>query len=201
MISYYKIRVDVHDDPKIITKGHSKYAYCYEGTDTDNNHMHFYLETTLTRASIVSRIKKFKDFKPGNGFYSCRELVPDADDTKFKKYLAYIMKENKSTFVGFSEEQFSEIKLYNDTVKQEIKERKEKKKPVLDQIIAHYDYEANPPMDQMQVVDEVIQFYKETGRLVREFAMVSQVQTLLLRYCPEYKSQLANNIYRAINKT
>lgn len=200
-LTYYKIRVDTHCDPSLICNGHTKYAYCYENNeDFTNPHTHFYLETTLKRDSIVKRIKKLEEFKPGNGFYSCRELHPDTD-TKFKSYLAYLLKQNDAHFEGFSSEEISEIKQYNDQVKAEIKERKAKKKPIIDQIIDHYKYDEIPPTCYHQVITDIIEFYKDQGKLVREFAMVSQVQTLLLRYVDDYKYTLSTNILKAIDKS
>lgn len=200
--NYYKIRIDDHFDHSIITKGHSVYAYCYENNpDGDNAHMHFYLETSLKRASLIARIKSLETFKPGNGFYSCRELQPESGEDKYLAYLAYLKKDGKSHFYGFTSDMEKQITDYNDKVKNQIKQRKASKKTIIEQIIEHYKYEDKPPLDTNQVVTDLIAFYKDQGKLVREFAMVSQVQTLLLRYFDDYSYTLGLNILKQIDKT
>jgi len=45
-----------------------------------------------------------------------------------------------------------------------------------------------------KITQLVVGYFKETGILVREFAMVSIVQTLSLKYVPEYAGDLERRI-------
>lgn len=194
----YKLRIDgIHLNDKLL-KGILKYSFVDEKKDT-NPHTHYYLETTLQRASLVARVKNLPTYKPGNGFYSLRHLKPDEDG--FLKYHAYMVKEGKVVYSGFPDDEIAEIIIYNDKIVADMKKKKKAKKTIINQIIEEYTYDETPPLDAHQVITDVIAFYKKHEKLVREFAMVSQVQTLLLRYLEDYGHTLAGNIFKAIDKT
>ncbi len=64
-----------------------------------------------------------------------------------------------------------------------------------------FKYEVDEKLDTCKVIGDVIRYYKENGILVREFLMISQVQTLLLKYQPYYEQTLMCNIHKAIDKS
>jgi len=64
-----------------------------------------------------------------------------------------------------------------------------------------FQFEQNPPEDLHVITYQVVQFYKKHGKLVRKFAMVSQVQTLALKYLPGYGHLLLCSIIKAVDPT
>ena len=190
MNTYYKCRIDTHDQKEVFdfVKKIDRYIIAFENnTDGTNPHVHYYIETDFKRDTLVKRIKKMKNYSPGNGFYSLRELTPDEDG--YTKYLAYIIKDNDIQTKGFTSEELQTIRERNDLVVQEMKERKQKRKTVLQQIVEKYDYDNKPPthFKPYRIISEVVSYYIEEEKLVREFLIVSQVQTILLKYSKEYE--------------
>lgn len=187
----FKLRIDLLAHDESITKGIKKYAYVQEKVDT-NPHIHYRLETDLKRATIIQRVKKLPGYHKGNAFYSLRELKPDDDG--YLRYDAYLRKEGKPTYVGYSEEDIKEIKEFDSKIKEEIKEKKLSKRTALQKIESAYftdvkegiDVKRDEYVTKEYVVDCVLEFYKQQGTLVREFFMVSLCQTLCLKYVPSY---------------
>lgn len=200
---HYKLRIDSHsDDNLLITKGMSKYSYCYEGTDLGNPHMHFHIISDLKRASLIARVKALPHYVKGNGFYSLRELRPEDDG--YLRYDAYIMKETKPVYVGYSSDEITAIEEFDAKIKQEIKEKKQSRKTILQQIDDKYFSEVDDGIldgtyvMKEFVVDKVLEFFQESGSLVREFQMISICQTLCLKYVRSYSFTLRNKILEKI---
>lgn len=147
----------------------------------------------------------------GNSYYSLRELTPDSEDPQdcpYLKYHAYMAKVSEPTYVGFSVASLSAMKLQievrNKAVKAEIAERKAKRRTVLQQMEDEFGYDKDGKsltLDVNMVCRDVCNFYRNHGKLVREFAMISQVQTLLLKYLPRYQNVLECNISKSVNKS
>lgn len=195
----FKLRVDGYQEDIIpVMNKIDKWSIVQEDPDGENPHCHCYLKTVLKRDTMVKRIKQLKNYVKGNGFYSLRELIPD--DDKNLKYHAYMCKESKPTYHGFTSDEIEEIKAYQSKVKEQIKEKKAKKRTILQQMEDKFNYKRGEVFTD-QVVEDVINFYEEQGTLVREFAMISQVQTLLLKYDPTYKMTLSVNIHKALDKS
>lgn len=199
-MKYYKIRIDLNNTTKeavvkLLTKYTTRFILGWEDLLTDNPHCHAFAHSLTKVSTLRSNFRKLTG--GGNGNYSCPEML----DEYPIEYIAYILKQNDNFYHLFPQEIVDKAKVYDLQVKKEIKEKKKSKQTILDQIIAEYKYNENPPSDTLQVVTDVISFYQTHGKLVREFAMVSQVQTLLLRYIEDYKYTLATNIFKAIDKT
>ena len=212
-----------------ITKGCKKYAFCWEvNEDGGNPHTHLYIATAINNGTLRKRIvdsaqyknsrKAFEEIQitfpeverkkwSGNCFYSLRELSEDEEDPAscpYLKYLAYMAKQNDIHFHGFSDSALSEMKLQiverNKAVKAEILDRKRKRRTVLQQMEDVFCYDKNPPQDSAQVVTDVITWYKTQEKLVRKFQMVSQSQTLCLKYIPTYQYTLLHSILTDVDK-
>lgn len=194
----YKLRIDSHDSVERILKGINKASYVFENNDTlDNPHTHYYLETDLKRDSIIKRVKGLSEYRPGNGFYSLRELQPEGNG--YIKYHAYMLKEGEVQYRGFSDEEKKEIKEYQAQVKQEMKEKKQSKKTQLQKIEAIVieemkKLEADALPDERWILDQIIFYYREQGTLIRQFQLVSIAQTLCLKYVSGYHYRLRQQI-------
>lgn len=194
MISCYKVRVDTQDVDKFklfLDKYSDVNCYCHEHKFEDNPHCHAYMETTAKQGTLRNRIRK--DFGSGNGSYSMKEVEKDPVE-----YIAYMMKDGDFCAGNIAESLLREAQEYDLKVKTQIKEKKKSRKTVMEQMIEKFNYDEVPPQDRCQVVTDVVAFYKDERKLVREFAMVSQVQTLLLRYIPAYANDLEAVIHKKL---
>jgi len=197
MISY-KIRIDSHDRDNIkllLGKYSDRYMLAFEGESSENPHCHGLFASSAKPATIRSNLRK--QFGKGNGSYSMKEL----DEEYPLEYMSYIVKEGNYIVHNIPTDIIEKAVEHDKQVKLEMKTKKENRKTILDQIIAKYNYEEDPPLDTHQVIDNVIDFYKTERKPVREFAMVSNVQTLLLRYVDSYRFTLSTNIFKAIDKS
>lgn len=196
-MEYYKLRVDTDDKEKFrefLLKYTDKYLFAMENKGKENTHIHAYMETTTKQATLRTNIRK--RFGSGNGVYSLKEL----DAAAPVEYLAYCIKEDKSYDTNLSPEVIDLAKEYDFQVKKEIKEKKANRKTILQKIQAEYEFEIGK-YDADQIITIVIQYTKDHELPVREFAMLSQVQTLLLKYSPEYFHTLSCNLHKGIDKT
>jgi len=200
------LRVDTHNVDGL-AKGLGCYSFVYEDNeDGTNPHVHFYLETKLKNDSLRKRVKMLKDYRKGNGFYSLRELQPgDNEEFPYLKYHAYMAKIAQPEYVGFERARLSRLRdavaEYNRNLKEELKARRLARKTIVQQISEYYEYDQNAPESTEQIAIDVINFYLEKGKLVRKFAMVSQVQTIALKYVPRYRSVLLYSIMRDVDQT
>ena len=205
MIQYYSIRMDTHDrsfiDSFLAKYSTGTWLYCLEngmkpaGPETvlvvPNPHCHIYMESTFANTTL--RVPIRKAVGSGNKAYSLVKC-----DHMPMKYFAYIVKEGRYYSSGISEETLKEALEYDDKVKEDMKNRKKRGTTVLQKIIDHYGWDENPPTWLPAITESVILYYKETGTLVREFAIISQVQTICLRYVPEYKDLLVKKISQKV---
>ena len=206
-MEYYKIRIDTTDKKLVLSlmsKWSSTYLCSFENQDMENAHCHIYIETLVKNATIRNRIRK--DFGTGNGAYSMKSL----DEVKPIEYLAYCIKDKDFHFEGFTSEEIEKIKAYDKKIKEQMKEKKQNRKTVLTLIEesmfsdayldnGHWLYKHTDGTSRYFckeiVITRVVDYYKNTGKLVREFAMVSQCQTLLLKYHSGYSSILVQRIF------
>lgn len=195
-MKYYKLRVDTID-PEVL--GYITHHYspdCYlvavEGLTDTNPHSHYYLEMEGKPTALRAYIRK--TVGAGNGIYSLVEL----DTEKPVEYLAYCIKgaDYTSHNIDLEPAKSHDFKIKNDRVK-----LKKEKKTVLQLIIEHYKYDETGISDRATCIDQVILYHKEKGVLIREFAMISIVQTLLLKYDSDYSVTLSFNIHKAIDKS
>lgn len=192
MLSNYKIRIDSHAIQSIrmlFTKYFDRYIVAFEGGE-ENPHCHAIASSTAKSATIRSNIRKL--FGSGNGSYSMKEL----DEEYPLEYIAYILKEGKYENSGYPESILQEAKDYDLKIKQEIKEKKQERRTILQKIDDEYFSNIEDGVidghyvDRHYVVSSVLDFYKKSGTLIREFQLISLSQTLCLKYIPHYTEEL-----------
>lgn len=195
-MDYYKIRVDtdnIMEFERLLLKYSTNYLVCQENMGTDNPHCHAYVETNTKQATIRNAIRK--QYGAGNGSYSMKSL-----DEKYPiEYLAYCIKE-KNYRHTLPESLIKQAKEYDFKIKKEMKEKKEARKTILQKMDEEFDLANQEIITEMDIVYKVIDYYKRNGILVRQFQMVSQVQTLLLKYDPNYTNVLCCNIQRSLRR-
>jgi len=145
--------------------------------------MHCYIVTTTKQATLRASLRKLG--LSGNKSYSLKEL-DIGDDGWAVEYLAYLLKEGKPKFVNIPQEVEDLVREYNERVVTEIKEKKEKKKTQLEQILALYEPDEWSAFNDRDIAQIVINWFVEKQVLFREFQAKSIVQTILLRYIPAY---------------
>lgn len=213
----YKLRLDTDDNDlplELCLKYFNTYLISFEGRDTDNPHCHIFgtLKIEYKEPALRSYIRKAVG--SGNGNYSLKKL----DNDKPIEYLAYCLKEDTNPRHNLPEALFKEAEEYNQKVKEEIKQKKANRRTQLQIIIddhcSHffpsdenpniYFYRTEPTKDDPNqykifvgketIINLVINYFKETGTLIRQFALISIIQTLLLKYVPDYSRELYNKI-------
>lgn len=171
----YKLRLDTIDEGKIkvfierYIKG--DWIYSFEDRDGSNPHSHLYIETDIKRETMVSWIRK--NIGAGNRSYSLKKLE---DEHNIYKYIAYVIKEgdyHQRVQSGLLEK----AKEYDLKVK---KEMSDKKKTVVERI--KVDIGDTFDGSLYDLVDKVTDMYIAEGKLVRQFQLVSIIQTLALHY-------------------
>lgn len=202
MSTYYKLRVDTQNldlIESILKKYSSKYIVSLENEGTENTHSHSYIETTEKQATIRNVLRK--TFGSGNSSYSLKEL----DEEKPVEYLAYVIKD-KNYRHNMNQEDIEKAKEYDKQVKDQIKEKKLSRKTQIQKIeekyftpdklhiVSNSGYESKQSWTEEQVLEVVIQYYKEEEILIREFQLISLTQTLSLKYVPYYGDRLKSRI-------
>lgn len=186
MSKYYKPRIDVTDkfsEVRTFMKENSPdvWAYCLEDLDGNNPHSHWYIEPKKTATWFRSKLREFG--LTGNGAYSfknTRERFPI-------EYLAYMMKQSKFKYKGIPDDVIKSAQEYNEKVKNEIKEKKDKKKNLITQIeeFVSKKLPENVTINNLKIDDWVetcLLFYQANGLLVREFQIISLSDTLFLKH-------------------
>lgn len=203
MIYTYALRADTHDcvflDAFFAQYSTGTYIYCLEQTlvpnEEPNRHIHAYFESTVANQTL--RVPIRKHCGSGNGAYSLKqcEHMP-------VKYIGYIMKMGDYFYKGLTDETLAAALKYDEQVKAEIAAKKKDRQTILHKIIDYYNWDEKPPLDLFSITRGVVEYYRATETLVREFMMISQCQTLGLRYFPkEYSFILEVNIEMALNKS
>lgn len=192
----YKLRID-SIDPDICHHICDHYSptcwvWSVEEVTSSNPHSHFYLEMDK-KAQIALRAYIRQTIGSGNGCYSLKIL----QELKPVEYLAYVLKAGESVCHNID---LSEALAYDEKVKKQLKDKKTKPKAI-DLIISHNKWDVEPPTCIHSCIAGVVDYYKISGILIREFSLVSQSQTLCLKFFPEeYGTYLSHNIYRAVVK-
>jgi hypothetical protein len=194
-----------------------RWAYVLEHVNNENHHCHLYIETSSTEVSIRAYIRR--TIGSGNHNYSMNKL----DTLLPMEYLRYLCKQGEIVHNFLTEDQIEYYKNLDLQVKEEIKEKAEKRKKASSQSVLEclreimnkyvageqqveyqgkvYIYPQKKDADgydecfsKEDVVQIVIDYYQQNKILVREFQMISQVQTLLLEFRPSYTFDLKNRI-------
>lgn len=202
MTSYYKLRTDISDVPsdkiiELVKKYSECYAYAFEGIDTVNPHMHFYLETMTKNQTLRAALRKLK--LTGNGKYSLKETEKNPI-----QYLAYLTKEGKYEFVNIPVEVVKQAEEYDAQVKLELKEKKENKKRVLDHLIEYVDKNFDTiklksssgvswlDKNKVIIIRLVVKYHLEKNILIRKFQIKAYVDTIMFKRYPDQFDELCD---------
>lgn len=173
------------------------WMYCQEGNQ-ENPHQHWYFESDVANATIRARIRKFLNAK-GNSAYS----LTQCDDYLPVKYFAYIMKQsNQVGWEGIPDTVINEAKQYDDKVKSELKEKKEKKKSknlikeLEEGYIKWYPERvqvregSNPWENSRALLRYITEYYLLQDKMLRIHQIQAIFDTLRVRHNPLFKDRL-----------
>lgn len=195
-MEFYKLRVDtdeINGLKDIIVKYCSVYLIAQEDAGSENPHCHAYLETNTKQATLRNVLRK--NYGSGNSSYSLKAL----DEQCPVEYLAYCVKQN--TYIhNLPDEVILRAKEYDKKVKIQMKEKKKNRKTILQRMKEEFKYEERKDLTYDEVITDVIKFYKDHEILIRENMIVSQVQTLLIKYVPSYSYVLSANVHKTLDK-
>lgn len=171
----YKLRCDITDENRqalraYVRKISQKWMRVKElGTTGENPHYHFYLETDVKDRTVRSHLRSHCGLV-GNGAYSFKktESMPMA-------YLAYMLKEGKPVYKGFSDQERGDIEAYDEKVKLSIAEKKKNKLSLTDKI----DDYIGP--DDWDMGYKVIQYHLENRLVIRKAQIEAIVMTIKFR--------------------
>jgi len=206
MSNSYKLRITSLDCLSVC-KGLDSYSYCVESEGSNRPHMHFFIKTELTDPAIRRRVKKLPDYfkgTKGNSFYSLGKCVAEGDSSEFPylKYQAYMAKHSKVTYVGFDPEYLKRLRVAIELRKEKVETEKasirKSRMTILQQIELDLNYAECPPVDIHALGEAVVDWYRDSGKLVRKFYIVSVVQTLALKYLPDYRHLLMQSVMQAV---
>lgn len=129
-------------------------------------------------------------FGKGNAIWSISKILEDELPIEPVSYLmkwdTYIHKLNP--------ELIEQCKKHNEKY---VKIKVDKKKTVysaLDEIIKEQSEKLKEHLTVDDIIDSVVKYYKDSERLVREFQLISYVQTFSLKYIPRYYRELSSRI-------
>lgn len=212
-MKFYAIRISVPDLYPDLLKDVKTYVWCKHGLDDEVNrdHYHYFIKTHLSSDAFRKRIRSHPlygtidplDGKPfkGNKFFALKTLVITEGFDYPVEPLGYLLKPSvENCWTEDLEQLKEEIKKYCEEINEKRKRETKNRKTIIQDMEDTFNYTVGEVYTD-EVISDVIGYYKEKGKLVREFAMVSQVQTLLLKYDPTYAHTLSTNIHRQIDKT
>lgn len=175
-------------------------AYVQEMMLTDNPHLQGYLETSVKSATIRTHIRKLRlGNAKGNGTYSLKTC-----DEFPIEYLSYLMKENQPQFIGFSEEDVLKVRMHQQSVLADMKQRKDNKKSIIEKLqesFLHehkYDPMSDAPPKKEHFIMHVMNYHLDNNMVLREFNIISYAQTLMCRLSRIYYSQFLRKIMEKI---
>lgn len=137
MASYYSARFTTSDE-KIVLTFLEKYSYKYlysreKGDKTDKVHFHLYFETMSKSPAIRMWIRK--NIGTGNGNYTMKAVEENPVE-----YLSYVIKDGDYKFSdNYDLKEIELIRNYDEKVKMEIQEKKEKKKNKKSHIVKYVE--------------------------------------------------------------
>lgn len=201
VVEYWKFRADLDVVSLVSVLEYVRKwsnVFCYVREKLDNNpHAHFYIESTTKEHTMRKHIREKLGLK-GNGSYSLKQVEKDPI-----AYLAYMMKEGEPQFVNISSEVIDESISYNDVVKNSIKEKKEKKKSMIERVRNHLantmpDYPVKYTLEKYEeIYTKIIDFHIDNGVMLREFQLKSIFNTIGCECAPRFKTQYINKLMLA----
>lgn len=199
MTKYYSLRADESehfnnaDDMLEVLQVKAPYMWCRETTREGNVHYHFYFESDLKKPTLRARVTSLTG--RGNGCYSLKEC----DERMPVKYLAYIMKDLNYHMEGIPDEVYRDAVNYDDKVKADKKQKKEKKnvlKEIEDGYLAQYndprvierdnELGRSPFEHPRMLLEYIVKFYLEKG-ILRQHTVQAVFDTIRLRHSESFK--------------
>lgn len=222
-MSGYKLRITTDQNQKVLDmakKYFERYVVSFED-QRKHPHCHFYLEfkssvKVLSFRQYLSRT--FNTESKGNGRYALAEL----DSTEPIEYLGYITKQGDYQTHEMCPFLMAEAIAHEVDLKASMKEKKKARRTQLQTISEDCFGEAylrtdgpvpgwkvkldpdNPnreqDLDQTYITKVVVDYYYEQGTLIREFALLSIIQTLTLKYDTNGREHLTQRLLEKLNK-
>ena len=210
----YKLRVDTDSISwchAFVKKYCDQYLFCMENEATTNQHCHFYIQkrTDVTEVSIRKYIQR--TIGSGNGAYSLKRLTGILP----VEYCAYCIKDQRSDstiYHNLGEEYLKVLREHNASVKKEIKEKKQARKSVYQEVMESYKecwetqlskIEEDP--DELDGVYRnpqpesvalwIINYYLQKNQQLRKSTIESLTLTVMCKY-HNYGKYLAADIGR-----
>lgn len=191
----YKIRFDTHDQELIdrLCSGHSRYLYSLEYSKKGRNkaHTHFFLESERKRDTLVKIITKHPEYVKGRQWYYVK-LCKVSEKMPLTRYLGYCMKDSKYYSKGITDAELLEGTKYDERVKADIKEKKEKKKSRYKRITE--GFEAQGCFDGGDAIKFVYDFFKKEKCNVSINTVASWSNTLYMQYSPGHFNNVEKRV-------
>lgn len=172
-MSHYKIRLDTTEESlvkKLIDLYAVEYVYSFEKVENDSNpHFHLYIKTHSIQKNEKIRTWIRRHIGKGNRNYALVEL---GKIDQLYLYIAYVIKDG-NYHSRISSELLEKAKEHDKKVKSDLKK---KRTTVLEQIKSDLGPSYDGTLDEL--TKYVIQYYVDSGKLLREFQIVSTIQTL-----------------------
>lgn len=198
---HYKLRITLtHCNPvkvlSLIDTISTEYAYVEEnGEKQEQPHFHLYLISSSKEDTIRTKLRSLTKSARGNKLYSLVKLSIDDEESIAIEYLAYMMKKNPVSYVGvWVEDEIEKAKAYDESVKEEMKEKKEKRKSRfirLDEAFTSDECYKSKTYDSNYIIEFVIEFMSNEQSTVSVSTIESHCNTLLMRYDKGYKQKLS----------
>lgn len=154
------------------------YCYCLENLETENPHIHWYIEMLTKPPTFRAALKKIG--LQGNGGLSLKETTPEPIE-----YLAYMSKQGKVDWGNLDPDLIEQAREHDKKVKQQIAEKKANKRKVWEVIAQDYvnpDYMYNGKPDEMHLRTAILKYHKDNGILVRRFQLQAIRDTIILYF-------------------
>lgn len=207
---HYKLRItlthtNIADVLSTIDKISPEYAYVEEkGKQEEHPHVHLYLivDKSYKEDTIRTKLRKLTKSARGNKLYSLVKLDVEEGRSIAIEYLAYMMKEGEVRYIGvWIGEDVDEALAYDATVKEEIKQKKEKRKSRyqrLDESFTSSEMYKCKTYDSNSIIMFVIDFMSKEGSTISVSSVEGHCNTLLMKYDETYALQLSTLISKRL---
>lgn len=196
METHYKLRITLTEcrltEVLSYLQNYKQYAYCFEkGKKEEHPHYHIYLVSDKKEDTIRNQLRKLSKSSKGNKLYSLVKLSHE-ENCYAIEYLAYMLKEGDFTNVQIPDSVIVEARAYDDQVKKELKEKKEKKKNRYTKIVVEYDGGTG----FNEIYKHVTNVLLAEKSNISPNTVTSWCNTLLMNKDPEYlENQLSCTVY------
>lgn len=189
----YKLRLTIDNSSfnmekieTLLSKYADNYIYVYEVSKKNVPHFHFFFNSNRKPRTLRKYISD--TFGKGNSVYSLSETEEDYP----LEYIAYLFKDGTPIYnKEFPKDVIKQSSELSQTIESDKKRKKTKN--TFNSIIDKYF----PPDSEIlkhdlwwnssYVISSVIEYHIDNGILIREFSIVSLIQTILLKFSKHYR--------------